>query len=383
MICPNCGKQISDTARFCDGCGHALRKSSSGVQRIQMRCRNCDGIMTAQEGNTVLICPYCGSKELITDSNDVALEKIRIREEERRTAKLEEEEAVRSFESSAFRRVLIIFAILSSIFALLGFTEHYTICGIIGLVQTALNLLAWLIGMHTIKARRRNLPRALFLAGIMLILPYLILFGSESTSPRRNYTDYKWEDSALAKKLPTPPSEKISVVISSDTLFSSDVYKVNASEYSNYVLACQEAGFAQDAEKDAYDYKAFLEDGTSLELGYYEYANQMNIRISAPLALEEMVWPSSPLADLLPRPDYRTGLLSGETTDSLRLYVGETSRSKYAQYVQSCLESGFNIDYSRDSTYYYGNNKDGFRLTVAYYGFNIMEIHLFAPIDKQ
>ena len=382
MICPKCGKQISDTARFCEGCGYAL-KGTPGVQRIQMRCRNCDGIMTAQEGNTVLVCPYCGSKELITDSSDVALEKIRIREAARRTAKMEEEAAVRSFESSAFRRVLIIFAILSSIFSLLGFVEHYLICGLIGLAQTILNLLAWLIGMHTIKARRRNLPRALFLAGIMLILPYLIFFGSESTSPQRIYSDYTWEDSALAKKLPAPPSEKVSVVISSDTLFSSDIYEISPSAYSNYVLACQEAGFCQDAEKDAYDYKAFLEDGTSLELGYYEYAKEMNVRISAPLALEEMVWPSSPLADLLPRPDYKTGLLDGETADSLRLYIGETSRTEYAQYVQRCLESGFNIDYSRDSTYYHGNTKDGFRLTVKYYGFNIMEIWLYAPAENQ
>ena len=382
MICPKCGKQISDTARFCDGCGYALT-GSPGVLRIQMRCRNCDGIMTAQEGNTVLVCPYCGSRELITDSKDVALEKIRIREEARRTEQKKEEEDVQAFESSAFRRILIIFAVLSSVFALLGFVEGYIVCGIIGSVQTILNLLSWLIGMHTIKTRRRNLPRALFLAGIMLILPYLIFFGTDSPSRSHIQTDYKWEDSSLAAKLPAPPSEKISVTISSDTLFSSDVYEIDSASYSSYVLACRDAGFSQDAVKDAYDYKAFLEDGTALELSYYEYAKQMYVRVGAPLALAEMVWPSSPLADLLPQPDYETGLLDGETPESLRLYIGETSRSKYAQYVQRCLENGFNVDYSRDSTYYHGNNQDGFRLTVEYYGFNIMVIHLYAPPEKQ
>ena len=42
---------------------------------VSMRCKECGGLL---EGNgNELVCPYCGSKELVLDSDAVAVEKIR------------------------------------------------------------------------------------------------------------------------------------------------------------------------------------------------------------------------------------------------------------------------------------------------------------------
>ena len=90
--------------------------------------------------------------------------RVRAKQAQEEAARAEEEKTTRTFEKSIFRRVLIVFAIFSLIFSLMGFTTGYVLCGLIGLVQTILNVTAWLIGMYIIRTRRRNLPRALFLS---------------------------------------------------------------------------------------------------------------------------------------------------------------------------------------------------------------------------
>ena len=44
---------------------------------IQLQCKNCGGNLTIDSQREVLICPFCGSEELITDSDAVAFERIR------------------------------------------------------------------------------------------------------------------------------------------------------------------------------------------------------------------------------------------------------------------------------------------------------------------
>ena len=38
---------------------------------ISLRCKSCGGIMVADGGREIVSCPYCGSKELIEDSDEV------------------------------------------------------------------------------------------------------------------------------------------------------------------------------------------------------------------------------------------------------------------------------------------------------------------------
>ena len=225
MNCPNCGKPNPAKAKFCENCGTSLR-SDHAVRTIRLRCRNCDGTMEADAENRILTCPYCGSRELIVESEAIRLEKLRAKQAQEEAARAEEEKSTRTFEKSIFRRVLIVFAIFSLIFSLMGFTTGYVLCGLIGLVQTILNVTAWLIGMHIIRTRRRNLPRALFLFGLLLTLPYLVLFG-QSASGGLSRSSHRWEDSALTDLIDQPPTEGGQIFICSDTEFSMDVPRVS------------------------------------------------------------------------------------------------------------------------------------------------------------
>ena len=44
---------------------------------ISMRCKDCGGILEVDETQNVMFCPYCGSKELILESDEVKKERIR------------------------------------------------------------------------------------------------------------------------------------------------------------------------------------------------------------------------------------------------------------------------------------------------------------------
>ena len=88
---------------------------------VSMRCKECGGILEGS-GNE-LVCPYCGSKELVIDSDAVAVEKIRnetyrefqnkkLQKEEKR----EEKEATRSFMKSKLGKSLPLSYVLSHVF---------------------------------------------------------------------------------------------------------------------------------------------------------------------------------------------------------------------------------------------------------------------------
>ena len=72
---------------------------------IRLQCKSCGGNLTIDTQREVLICPFCGSEELIKDSDAVAVEKIR---QKTTFMKWEREDAKRKEkERSAYRQELL------------------------------------------------------------------------------------------------------------------------------------------------------------------------------------------------------------------------------------------------------------------------------------
>lgn len=44
---------------------------------MNMKCKNCNATMEIDPSKQEAVCPYCGAKELICDSDAVAVEKIK------------------------------------------------------------------------------------------------------------------------------------------------------------------------------------------------------------------------------------------------------------------------------------------------------------------
>lgn len=75
MYCHKCGHKAKEGERFCIECGTILNNSSEH-KTIKITCEDCGGVMEVDPNKSVLTCPYCGSKKLIAESDEVTIARI-------------------------------------------------------------------------------------------------------------------------------------------------------------------------------------------------------------------------------------------------------------------------------------------------------------------
>lgn len=177
---------MSEGVKFCSKCGQKV--ADDNPKTIQMKCRDCGGIMTSEEENTILCCPYCGSKELIPESDDVKIERIKSeayreielekikymsekekRESDREQEKEREQERKR-FSKSKFSKFLLILALICLFSMFSAFSSRSILSGIIALIQVGLFVAAWLMGMGFVKEKIPRLHVLLEVIGFFLII---------------------------------------------------------------------------------------------------------------------------------------------------------------------------------------------------------------------
>ena len=141
-------------------------------------------------------------------------------------------------------------------------------------------------------------------------------------------------------------------------------------------------GFTVDAESSSSSYKAYNAEGYKLSLGHYGSDADMSIQLDAPMEMTTITWPTSVAGNMLPTPKSTTGKFSYEYEDHFYVYIANTTRDDYAEYVAACSEKGFNLDYSKGDDYYYANNSKGWHISLYYEGNNIMTIDIDAPSEK-
>ena len=61
------------------------------------------------------------------------------------------------------------------------------------------------------------------------------------------------------------------------------------------------------------------------------------------------------------------------------MYVGDTTREEYEEYVTDCSYYGFDVDFDKGENYYRAYNEDGYYLSLSYEGNNIMLIRIDEP----
>ena len=186
----------------------------------------------------------------------------------------------------------------------------------------------------------------------------------------------EWSKIELRDQLPEPPSSKGTLFENSDEKFDAFLDRVSDGQYNDYLDACVDKGFTVDTDKSSYSYKAYNVDGYSLDMSHI--GDSLSITLKAPMKFGSITWPSSTVGNMLPTPKSTTGKFSYEHDDSFFVYVGETSRDDYDQYVADCSANGFNIDYDKGDTYYWADNADGYHISLKYEGNNIMTVEIKA-----
>ena len=205
----------------------------------------------------------------------------------------------------------------------------------------------------------------------------LIAIISGISSKKGNGEKIEWSKIKLCTQLPEPPSSKGSLYENSNEKFGVSLNNVSDRQYDDYLDACVSKGFTVDANKSSYSYKAYNADGYSLDMSHI--GDSLSITLKAPMKFDSITWPSSTVGKMLPTPKSTIGKFSYEHDDSFFVYVGETDKTDYNQYVSDCSANGFNIAYDKKDTYYRADNADGYHISLEYEGNNIMTVEIKAP----
>lgn len=212
----------------------------------------------------------------------------------------------------------------------------------------------------------------------LVVVAVIAIIGGISRCGGGEKEKLEWPTSGLATMLPTPNSDKGSVVIDNAETFSANVDGWGKADYDDYVAQCIEKGFVVDTVDDGDGYEAYTEDGYHLSLSFYDGLEQVDIHLEAPVEMGPISWPTSGAAALLPAPSSTTGQIAVDSSSQFTAYIGETDAEAYAAYVEACMSMGFSVDYDRGDTYFNADDASGNSLHLEYRGFGTMFISLHA-----
>ena len=191
-----------------------------------------------------------------------------------------------------------------------------------------------------------------------------------------------WNELTLSNQLPTPPKNKGKIHENSSDELWVDINNITDNQYTNYVEACKEKGFTVDVESNSFTYGAYNTEGYKLSLSYYGSKDDMGIKLVSPIEMTTITWPTSNAGNQLPVPKSKIGKFSHEYDDNFFVYIGDTSKEDYNDYVKACSDKGFTVDYNKGDDYYYADNSEGWHISLKYEGNNIMSIDIRVSSKK-
>lgn len=406
MFCIKCGTKLSNEAQFCSNCGwdvnvQDLQTFNNGRIK-QLKCKDCKGILNVDTENSLLICPFCGSKELIIEDKDIVIERIRSRVEQERQQtyrdiefgklkfetekenRQEEHERLQKFKKGNLNKIILVFIAFCTLICGISFSRHKFLVAFIALVQDVLLITSWLIGMQFIKEKRKNTHIVLVLAAFLFIVPLFRSCGASANNDSHSREDetFDWPENGLSRIIPQPESDKGYIIVNYEDDFSLQVYDISQKDYEEYLEDCQNEGFTIDSYNGTINYNAYNEEGYYISLIYSDDDESLYINVQAPITSEEFEWPRSEIAKLIPVPNSNVGSISFDGSYGFCIYVGNTTKEEYNQYVNACYDSGFDIDYRKGDDFFYADNVDGYHLSLSYEGYNTMFIRLDEPDEE-
>lgn len=190
------------------------------------------------------------------------------------------------------------------------------------------------------------------------------------------YEELVWSDMILGGTLPKPPVAKGEVYDNSDEKLWVTIEDLSAEQYKSYIEACEEDGFTIEAVSQSNTYNAYNDKGYKLSLIYYSGKSNMKIHLEKPMEMTTISWPVGSAGYQLPKPNSKVGKFSYEYDDYFFVYIGNTSKSEYSEYVNKCIEKGFNINYYKGENSFYADNSKGWHVSIDYEGNDVMSINI-------
>ena len=89
------------------------------MEMISLKCKECGGVVEVDASKNVLSCPYCGSKEMIPESDQVKIARIKASERIEREHERQKSKRIRDnmiyYLIFGFIVAFIIFAIIGAV----------------------------------------------------------------------------------------------------------------------------------------------------------------------------------------------------------------------------------------------------------------------------
>jgi len=196
-----------------------------------------------------------------------------------------------------------------------------------------------------------------------MVLALVVGCGSKRKT-MSDHNAFEWPNNELANMLPKPESNFGKIRTNKEDEFSVEIGHTSSKQYEEYISKCREYGFSIEDYSSSTMYRADNSAGYKLELLYSSSYEYMTITLEIPINSREYQWPRSEIASLLPVPKSNMGRVEWEADYGFVLYVGNTTKADYDEYVNACADRGFTVDYRKGDDYYYANNENGYKLTL-------------------
>lgn len=363
MKCTNCGNKLNSNSVFCPFCGTKARKYQN-VNRISLKCRYCNGTMEADEDNSVIECPFCGSKELI------------FFKEKKEKPSTDEKRSGNRFPVV----LLILLAIAFAVTAIICFIDKLYVSGVIALVQTVCFILA--IMLRESKNIKQCIPTIIMIIGCVLSVP-TIASCTHDLSVGNNIADVDWNVIFLSDKVPQPPSKKIDIHSNTGKEFRINIHKISQEDYYRYLAECKNMGYTNETSELTHDYTGYDSEGYGLSLSYYSSYDEMRVELTAPTVLSAIDWEAHSISRALPKPSSGYGSFEAEYDGGYtEVIIGNVSPSDHSAYLAQCKDMGYTIEAVSNEKSYNAYNPDGYELELSYNSGNKeMKIVLHFPME--
>ncbi|MBR4049724.1 MAG: hypothetical protein IKK09_04440 [Clostridia bacterium] len=208
----------------------------------------------------------------------------------------------------------------------------------------------------------------------IMLVAILCLAGCSSNAEK-----IAWEDIYLGSVLPKPQSLLCEIYDNSEESLYIDIHKISSKEFVNYIDLCKSNGFTIEPSHKENAFDAYNSAGFKLSLYYYEDDKQMQIQLDAPEKYDVLDWSAIDALKLLPVPQSDTGKVEENNEKATKVYVAEMTTEKYQQYVNLCIQNGFDKNINSYDKTFTSQNVDGYRLTAEYVGNNVVSITIQEP----
>ncbi len=198
----------------------------------------------------------------------------------------------------------------------------------------------------------------------------------ENTTEEENHSQFKWDDIVLKDIIPEPMSKDGEIIKNSEEGLSLDVYNIEEHQYDEYVDLCKENEFTIDTNQVTRSFSGFNTTGYELKLEYNTSKKKMSIRLNSPMKLQEIEWPDNEYAKTIPVPESKLGKIEKNSEYGFIVYLGNTSKEDFKEYVKKCKEKGFSVNVKEDEKSFSAKNQDSYNVNIEYKGGNIIEISM-------